>query len=148
MKESPEEPPPAEGAAPAAPPAAGPAKKDDDGFPILNYIHGTYMVGSNRSLRIRATQETMHSFVELLTANLGHPVTDATGLKGKYDFIVTFAFPGIAGRAAASPDGVPEADANPDLIDALPQIGLKLEQKKGMIDTLVVDHIEKTPSGN
>ena len=99
-------------------------------------------------LRIRATQETMPAFAELLTSNLRLPVTDATGLKGKYDFIVTFAFPGMPGRAAASPDGVPEADADPDLIDALPQIGLKLEQKKGMIDTLVVDHIEKTPTEN
>ena len=148
IKESPEVPPPAGGAAPAAPAAPGPPKKDDDGFPILNYIHGTYMVGNNRSLRIRATQETMPHFVELLINSLNRPVTDATGLKGKYDFIVTFAFPGMPARTAPSPDGAPEADADPDLIDAMPQIGLKLEQKKGMIDTLVLDHIEKTPTGN
>ncbi len=147
MKESPEVPPPAAGAAPAAPPAPGPPKKDEDGFPILNYIRGTYLVGNNRSLRIRATQETMPQFAELLVNSLGHPVTDSTGLKGKYDFIVTYAFPGLPARAAASSDGVPEAD-DPDLIDAMPQIGLKLEQKKGMIDMLVVDHIEKTPTGN
>jgi uncharacterized protein (TIGR03435 family) len=148
MKESPEVPPPAEGAAPAAPPAPGSPKKDDDGFPILNYVHGTYMVGNNRSLRIRATQETMPHFVELLINSLNRSVTDATGLKGKYDFILTFAFPGMPARSAASPDGLPEADADPDLIDAMQQIGLKLEQKKGMIDTLVIDHIEKTPTGN
>jgi uncharacterized protein (TIGR03435 family) len=28
------------------------------------------------------------------------------------------------------------------------QLGLKLEQKKGPVDLLVVDHLEKTPTEN
>jgi uncharacterized protein (TIGR03435 family) len=28
------------------------------------------------------------------------------------------------------------------------QLGLKLESKKGMIDILVIDHIEKVPTAN
>jgi uncharacterized protein (TIGR03435 family) len=107
-------------------------QKDDDGFPIITGVRGTYMVSNNGRMRMRTTQEAMPRFVELVTAQLGHPVTDSTGLKSKYDFILTFAMPGMAlagPSAVPSPDGAPgmaEANAAPDLIGALPQIGLKL----------------------
>jgi uncharacterized protein (TIGR03435 family) len=34
------------------------------------------------------------------------------------------------------------------LIDAVQQLGLKLVSKKSAVDTLVVDHMEKTPTEN
>jgi uncharacterized protein (TIGR03435 family) len=129
MKESPEEPPP-----------PGKMQKDEDGFSVFPGMRGIYTASIAGRERMRASQENMAQFVMTLSGQLGRPVTDATGLKGKYDFIVTYA---PAGAAAT-----PEADADPDIIGAMQQIGLKLERKKGMIDTLVIDHLEKIPTEN
>jgi uncharacterized protein (TIGR03435 family) len=53
---------------------------------------------------------------------------------------------GVAGGGGQGPSAnQPDSDA-PGLIDALQQqLGLKLEQKKGPVDLLVVDHSEKIP---
>jgi uncharacterized protein (TIGR03435 family) len=151
MKASPEEP-ATNGTAPISPPPSGKMVKDEDGFPLIPGIRGTYMTMNNGRMRMRATQETMAQFINMLTGQLGHPVTDMTGLTGKYDFVVTYTPAGMAPRSAgASPDGavaIAEPDAEPDIIGAMQQIGLKLEQKKGMIDVLVIDHIEKVPTEN
>ena len=152
MKASPAEP-ATNGTAPISPPPSGNKMvKDEDGFPLIPGIRGTYMTMNNGRMRMRATQETMAQFINMLTGQLGHPVTDMTGLTGKYDFVVTYTPAGMAPRSAgASPDGavaIAEPDAEPDIIGAMQQIGLKLEQKKGMIDVLVIDHIEKVPTEN
>jgi uncharacterized protein (TIGR03435 family) len=144
MKESLEEPAPAADTAAAASPPPR-MQKDEDGFPVFPGMRGAYITGLPGRMRIRASHETMAQFVMMLSGQLDHPVTDATELKGKYDFAVTYA-PSIA-----SPDtsaAMPEAAADPDIIGALQQIGLKLEQKKGMIDMLVIDHLEKVPTEN
>jgi uncharacterized protein (TIGR03435 family) len=45
---------------------------------------------------------------------------------------------------------VPAASADsPDLFTALQeQLGLKLEQRKGPVEVLVIDHVEKIPTQN
>jgi uncharacterized protein (TIGR03435 family) len=64
-------------------------------------------------------------------------IVDNTGLTRKYDFDLEYAGP----RAADA--------AGPTLFNALEkQLGLKLEQKKTTLDLLVIDHAEKTPTGN
>jgi len=43
----------------------------------------------------------------------------------------------------------PDAQSNPNLFAALQeQLGLKLEQRKGPVDLLVIDHLEKAPVEN
>lgn len=93
--------------------------------------------------RVNLTGESMADLANFLSNQLGRPVTDATGLGGRYDYALSFLMePG--GRAAA-----PEAaDAGPEfgvgLIDAVrDELGLRLEKKKGQADVLVVDHAEK-----
>ena len=42
-----------------------------------------------------------------------------------------------------------DAEAPPDIFAALQsQLGLKLEQKKGPVEQIVIDHIERTPIEN
>jgi uncharacterized protein (TIGR03435 family) len=86
----------------------------------------------------------------------GRVVVDETGLTGTYDFTLTW----TPDRAAASPrpevgatadTSMPSilADASgPSIFTAIQeQLGLKLEPAKGLMKTLVIDHIER-PSEN
>jgi uncharacterized protein (TIGR03435 family) len=74
------------------------------------------------------------------------PVVDRTGLKGFYDFTLTFV-PDPSGRAG--PNGEPLASfEGSNLAEALrEQLGLKLESTKGPVQVFIIDHLEK-PSEN
>ncbi len=97
----------------------------------------------NGGLSFSATAWTMDQLAQFLSLQLRQPVNDATGLNGKYDFTLTYAADGI--RPALTPP--PESDA-PTLFTAVQGLGLKLDQKKGPIDVLVIDHMEKNPTEN
>jgi uncharacterized protein (TIGR03435 family) len=153
MKESVEEPAPQEGAAAAAPLPPAKLQKDQDGFPACPPGRGARTLMANGRVRLCANQVTMERLAALLTNWSGHTVTDETGLKGRYDFVLTYAPAGTpAAGATPAPDGstasVPEVDSYPDLVGAMQQLGLKLEQKRAMIDMLVIDHLEKVPTEN
>jgi len=83
---------------------------------------------------------TMAELAEKLTEETQRPVTDATGLKAKYDFTVTFRRTAI--------DLTPETGDLPDISSALQSIGLKLDAAKRPVEVIVIDHIEKTPTEN
>jgi uncharacterized protein (TIGR03435 family) len=54
---------------------------------------------------------------------------------------------GIGGGAQTA--GLPEADTPAGLFRAVKeQLGLMLEPKKGPVELIVIDHIEKTPTEN
>jgi uncharacterized protein (TIGR03435 family) len=81
---------------------------------------------------------------------LAKPVTDKTGVEGKFDFDLTwtpdesqFIAMGIHTPAATdNPSGPPE------LFTAIQeQLGLKLEPQKTQAQVLVIDHVER-PSQN
>lgn len=151
MKESVEEPATQDGMTAATSPAK--ALKDQDGFPACPVGRGARTLIVNGRVRLCANQVTMERLVALLTNWSGHTVTDETELKGRYDFVLTYAPAGVpAAGGTPSPDGstasVPESESDPDLIGAMQQLGLKLEQKKTMIDMLVIDHLEKVPTEN
>jgi uncharacterized protein (TIGR03435 family) len=115
------------------------------------------LMGPNGLIRILANDQTMEQFASMLTNQLGKPVTDLTGIKGTYDITLTCSAEslgmslraGAAGTADAA--ALPTADAEPaiTLMEALQQqLGLKLEQKKGAVDVLVIDHSDKSPIKN
>jgi uncharacterized protein (TIGR03435 family) len=109
---------------------------------------------------------TMDGLATQLSNRFDRPVIDQTGLKGKYALRLRYdqaSMPGGRGGSAmikggpglgadggdpanrTSPDGVPP----PSIFIALQeQLGLKLEAKKGPVDLLVIDHVEKTPTSN
>jgi uncharacterized protein (TIGR03435 family) len=94
----------------------------------------------------------MQDLTQALGRMLNSTVTDATGLTAKYDFTVTFAGGTEPGEPIASSLPATQPDAAeplPDIFSALQaQLGLKLEQKKVAVEVFVVDHMEKTPTGN
>jgi uncharacterized protein (TIGR03435 family) len=161
MKEAaPEAPPPADGATPPAVPQPGKMTMGPDGFPAMQVRRNSssMMMMSNGGRRMMSTDATIDQIVGILSNELGRPVYDATGLKGKYDFILTFTGDVPAGRGSASvsvsvdggaaPAAPPESDAPTIFAAVQEQLGLKLEQKKGTVDLFVIDHVEKSPSEN
>jgi len=117
----------------------GEFKRDADGFPILPLGRDLAFVTTADGRTAMAEAEiTMEQLARILMAQIDRPVTDATGLHGKYDFTLHW-----VGEGAAL------VDAGPNIFRAVQeQLGLKLESKKLMVDVLVVDHIEKTPTEN
>jgi len=82
----------------------------------------------------------MTRLVFVLAQQLGHPVVDETGLQGPFDMELRWT-PETARQPL--PDNAP-----PSIFTALrEQMGLKLETRKGPVQVLVVDHVER-PSEN
>ena len=122
---------------------SGPPKRDSDGFPILTGSMTMAIVPGHA--RIRSHDQDMSWFADMLSGQLRAPVIDATELKGKYDFVVSWAFADNSnGRSSDSIE-----DPTSAMIGAVQsQLGLKLDRKKGQIEVLVVDHMEKKPTDN
>jgi uncharacterized protein (TIGR03435 family) len=173
IKESVEEPPQEPGKDGAAddllPPLGGRGGRgpnlDKDGYPVIpKGCNGCIMVVGGGKARMHLEKETMQGFGDMLSNQLGKPVTDATGLKGKYDFDVSFDMekmgmgrgdlpPPPGGGAAPSAGGnsplATDSDMGVPLAGAIQsQLGLKLESKKGQVEMIVVDHAEKVPTEN
>jgi len=82
-----------------------------------------------------------------------HPVIDNTGVQGLFD-IDTEGWVPMRPRPGPPPGTEPSAEdrafadpARPTLQQVLDKVGLKMESKKGPVQILVIDHIER-PSEN
>jgi len=85
---------------------------------------------------------SMNEFVNLLTGMFGRPVSDATGLIGKYDFVLKYKGRWDRDRPADDLDPTPPMDRALE-----EELGLKVQTAKGPVKVLVIDHVEK-PSEN
>jgi uncharacterized protein (TIGR03435 family) len=98
--------------------------------------------------QLKARNIPMPYLTRYLSRGLGRVVVDKTGLGGKYDFALTWDPEEI--RVSAPPvDVPPPSDSNaPSIFTALEeQLGLKLESRRGPVDVLVIEHVER-PSEN
>ena len=90
---------------------------------------------------------SMFAFATLLSRQLGQPVLDETGLRGLYD--IRLEWTPEPERPAAPDAPASEALAGSSIYSAITeQLGLKLEGRKGPVDTLVIVHAEKMPADN
>jgi len=142
-------------AAPDSPQASDDASRDgdpdrvgSDGFPIPPPGNGPWVgAAPDGKMGMRGHNETTAEMARAIGARtLGAPLTDATGLTGKYDYTVFWSAQAtmdvLSGRPAVDPDGLTIFDA------AQEQLGLKIEKRKGPVQVLVVDHVEKKPTEN
>lgn len=128
------------------------------GQPPLN-ICGNQQIRmvNGKTMTVNGTGLSMAEFTAGMLSDLvGRPVIDKTGLEGKFDIELEIApdssmpmFQGMAGRGGRAEDSdrgpipsVSEPDG-PTIFTALRKLGFKLESAKGLIDTLVIDHVEK-----
>jgi uncharacterized protein (TIGR03435 family) len=127
---------------------SGNAGQDAEGFPVLNH-RGAKTIYSSRSdggavARMIAKDEPVSILLAQLSQELGGLVIDKTGLTGTYDFRIEYT-PFVRQMLPGSA----EAElGTPGLVSALRQIGLAVTETKAAQDVLVIDHVEKTPTGN
>jgi uncharacterized protein (TIGR03435 family) len=124
-----------------------------DGFPSLPAgRRGMIQMQMDGRRRIAGSVQSMKDLAELLGNQLGAPVVDKTGLGGTYDFTLDFALgPGRGIDALIAPGAGPADNLSdfPNFFSALQeQLGLKLEQKNGPLDVIVIDRAERVPSEN
>jgi len=127
------------------------------GGPAFGNSGRTFTMNMQGNTRHQAVGEDMQQFADMLATQLEKPVTDSTGLKGKYDFLLTFSggngpdiavlHGGAGGPAAGGHDGA-EPDAPPLQKALQDQLGLRLDAKKGAAGVLIIDKIERGPSDN
>ncbi len=128
---------------------------DKDGYPIFAPGRpGMAIMNSHAAMSY--PKETMDELAGQLAIQLHKPVSNATGLKGHYEIALRW----FAGSVRAAPPQQPagganplpaaaEGDGGPTLERAVQeQLGLRLEAKKGPVDFLVVDRMEKLPTDN
>jgi uncharacterized protein (TIGR03435 family) len=88
------------------------------------------------SFAVISIPDFVRSFLSVRMIHLDRPVIDATALEGTFDFTLTWS------PAGAEPEG-------PSIFEALEeQLGLKLVPKTMPMDTLILDHLDRTPTGN
>jgi uncharacterized protein (TIGR03435 family) len=147
------------------PPGKGGLKIGADGCPEMPPVPsgraGNFMIMTPSGACMISNGQTLEGLATQLSNQFDRPVIDQTGLKGKYDFKLRYdpaSTPGGRGgpmMGAMVKDGGPpdrivaEGDQPPAIFNALQeQLGLKLEAKKGPVELLVIDHVEKTPTEN
>ena len=103
--------------------------------------------------RIEAARMTMSELAAVLAVNTGRPVLDRTKLAGVYSFsleLPTDAYlvqidalrqSSAGGTTKAEPVGV-------SALQSVEQLGLKLEARRILMDTTIIDHIDRVPREN
>lgn len=106
----------------------------------------------NGHMRISGRMQGVQDFLQMMENHVNLPVTDKTGLTGKYDFDLDFV-PDAAGTANLDVAAGQRLDSASEpaqtFLAAIEfQLGLKLVQRKGLVDVLVVDKWNKVPIEN
>jgi uncharacterized protein (TIGR03435 family) len=146
---------PVEGA--GGPPPGPPRGKDG----LLRTPHGQLGIQAtaNGRMRMQGDAVSMARLTEVLGMVVGRPVVDKTGLTGTYDVMLDFSREGMGpgpkgpapGEGGGNPAEAPRDsnDSGPTFFTALQeQLGLKLESRRGPVDLLVVESVEKAPTKN
>jgi uncharacterized protein (TIGR03435 family) len=120
----------------------------------------------NGSVHLEMTKVTLAALVETLAPMVDRPVLDMTELKGTYQIaldlpmedmlflaqkqMATFGLPmpGPPPGAGANPADAASTPGGSAIFAAIERLGLKLDSRKAPVETIVVDHLEKTPTEN
>jgi uncharacterized protein (TIGR03435 family) len=118
----------------------------------------------NGAVHLEMTKVTLASLADTLAPLVDRPVLDLTELKGTYQMALDLPIEDLqilAQKQAATlgiPSPSPPPSANPAdlastpggsaIFSAIEKLGLKLDARKAPVETIVVDHLEKTPTAN
>ena len=97
--------------------------------------------------------ELAENLQQFANAYIDHPIVDATGLQGGWDFLVGWTPKGMLQAAQApnpnQPAGAVGEASDPDGLSVFEavekKLGLKLVKQKRSIPVIVVDHVDEKP---
>ncbi len=90
-----------------------------------------------------ARNVTMHQFASVLQrAILDRPVVDHTELTARYDFDLEWT-PDETQFGGTLPKGAPDTEKPPLFTAMRDKLGLRLEAKRGPLDVLVIDRLDR-----
>ena len=94
---------------------------------------------NRRPGHLETRSATMAGLADKLSQQSERPVVDQTAVRGSYEFTLDW-----------TPDELQsDGQAGPSLFTAIEeQLGLRLEARKEPMEVVVVDYVEKIPSGN
>jgi uncharacterized protein (TIGR03435 family) len=119
-------------------------------------IHDSSLESGRGGGKIITPSITTQNFAGMLTLALGRTVLDKTNLAGSYDLTLQWTTDRAELPIPKSPDSSQRGAEAPSVSDPVwpsiftaiqEQLGLKLEEGKGPVAIIVIDHVEK-PSGN
>jgi uncharacterized protein (TIGR03435 family) len=114
-------------------------------------------------MHMEAAKMNMSALADFVTRFVDRPVVDMTELKGNYQAALDLTMDDLKNVARQAgmtmPGGPGGGDNSKGLVDAsdpsgssilmsLQAMGLKLEPRKAPLETIVIDHVEKTPTEN
>jgi uncharacterized protein (TIGR03435 family) len=104
--------------------------------------------GQPGAVKIIGQGVPLAAFASMLPTILGRPTLDMTGLVGKFDFTLEFAPDQMMRPQNAGPDSpLPDLSGTTIFAALQEQLGLKLEARKGPVEVLVIDRVER-PAAN
>jgi uncharacterized protein (TIGR03435 family) len=117
------------------------------------------MSPDGKNMHIEIGKMPMSALVEILTRMVDRPVVDMTDLKGDYQVALDLPMSAMMAMAGAMNGGPPPgggdankmaeaSDPGTSIFESVQKLGLKLEARKGPMETIVIDHLEKTPTEN
>jgi uncharacterized protein (TIGR03435 family) len=130
-------------------------KPDANGFPVLpagSPFASHIDDGIERMTFRRSTMAFLASRLQSVFSRSGSdrmmPITDRTGITGRFDF--QLAIPAPSPRLPVSAGVGSDPDVDPASVSAAieKQLGLKLKAAKTSLDFIVVDHAERVPTPN
>ena len=115
------------------------------------------MPGPNGSMQMQMAKITMTALADMLMQFMDRPIVDATELKGNYQVTLDLPIDLMMGMPAAQKLtailGLGSFGMAPDtsgaaIFQAVKDLGLELKSRKAPVETIIVDHVEKTPTAN
>ncbi len=127
---------------------------------IMNYGSKGMVTRSDnpytRSVHLEFSMVSMNGLAEMLSqvftqlpGGIGRQIVDMTGIEGYYDATLDVLLADMSALPkAGGTDNAPDANKALPLTEAIQEFGLKLESRTAPVEQLIVDHVEKMPTGN
>ncbi|HEY4088877.1 MAG TPA: TIGR03435 family protein [Bryobacteraceae bacterium] len=129
--------------------AGNPDRVGANGFPVPPSGNGQWRgVAPGGKIGLRGHNEAAAELAMAIgPGTLGAPLTDATGLTGRYDYTLFWSTTATDAERRGTP--ITAESDGPSIFEAVQdQLGLKIEKRRGPVQMLVVDHVEKKPTRN
>lgn len=117
-------------------------------------------------MHMQASKVSMDALADMLSRFVDRPVVNMTELKGNYQVTLELSMEdlrnmaraqgvmlpgpgrGPGGDGAGSPADLASEPAGGSIFQAVDKLGLKLDARKAPVETLIIEHVEKTPTEN